>query len=115
MSEGALFPPRARLGARLCVASNVLLSTSSDGRSIWVHRTENDVPDACATHTLPALAADTSRSLARVVCVENRFGDGMTACASCTENPFAPARRERARERRGLHLHHEPSPHEAAR
>jgi hypothetical protein len=66
-------------------AWDVILATSVDGGNTFGWRKVNDEPDACATHAFPALVADTTRHLAHVTWMENRFGTmaGAVSYASC--------------------------------
>jgi hypothetical protein len=70
-------------------AWDVILATSVDGGNTFGWRKVNDEPDACATHAFPALVADTTRHLAHVTWMENRFGTmaGAVAYASCPSDP----------------------------
>ncbi len=70
-------------------AWDIMLATSPDGGTTWQYRKVNDEPDACATHELPALAADRARHVVHVSWYENRFGamQGAVAYASCAQDP----------------------------
>ncbi|MEI8257066.1 MAG: sialidase family protein, partial [Deltaproteobacteria bacterium] len=70
-------------------AWDIMLATSPDGGTTWQYRKVNDEPDACATHELPALAADRARHVVHVTWYENRFGaaQGAVAYASCAQDP----------------------------
>jgi hypothetical protein len=69
-------------------AWDVVVASSTDGGASFRYRKANDEPDACATHTLPVLAADPARGLVHVVWLENRFGAGTVAYAACSQDPL---------------------------
>jgi hypothetical protein len=56
----------------------------------WSQRNVNDEPARCATHALPALLGDPARGVVHVSWLENRFGPGAVAYASCPTDPRAP-------------------------
>ena len=77
-------------------AWDVVLATSVDQGVTWRHRRVHDEPTSCATHTLPALVADTTRHVAHLAWLENRFGDGAVAYAACPQDASAPCGRNEA-------------------
>ncbi|MDP3278677.1 MAG: sialidase family protein [Deltaproteobacteria bacterium] len=77
-------------------AWDVVLATSGDLGMTWAHRKINDEPEPCASHAFPWIVADPARSRVHALWLENRFGDGAAAYASCPSDPTMPcARNER--------------------
>lgn len=71
-------------------AWDVVLATSEDNGATWQHRKVNDEPEACATHAFPWIVADPARNRVHALWLENRFGDGAAAYASCPSDPRMP-------------------------
>ena len=71
-------------------AWDVLLATSDEDGAAWTHRRINDEPESCATHAFPWIVADPARGRVHALWLENRFGDGAAAYASCPSDPRMP-------------------------
>ena len=70
-----------------------LASRNTDGT--WRSRTVND--DApCATHAFAAVASDAARSALQVVRLDNRYGNGEVATATCPADTALPCARNEA-------------------